>query len=181
MKKTIAILLVLVLAGVGLFAADKTLQLTTTVATLNEFKVTRTPIDAGDVNDFSKFTALLTRTTLGVDRTSTLDGAAYLTVANNSTTAYSIGLKAGKLAAEGIKTEIGYTVTCGDAVGVEALSTSSVAGSTTFTEALSVTGDVNNGVNIASKAISVAIVTNDFDSAGAGNYVGLIYFNITAV
>ena len=181
MKKTIAILLVLVIGMVGVFAADATLSLTTTVAALNEFKITTAAIGANDTHDYSKYAALTTQTTTAVTRDGGISSASYLTVLNNSTTAYNIGVKASRLAATDITTTIGFTVSCGSASNVPALEPADATSSNTYTQALGVTGTVTDGLVIASAPISIIVNANDFNSAAAGSYTGYIYFNVTAV
>ncbi|MXI86764.1 hypothetical protein [Sphaerochaeta halotolerans] len=180
MKKTIAILLVLVIGMAGVFAADDaSLKLTTSVGTLTEFKITQEAIGTSDTHDYSKFTALGVRNTSEVSRNSGIADAAYITVANNSTTDYSIGVKASKLAADGIGTTIGYNVTVGT-VTVAALEPLAASTSTTYTEVIKVVGTAENGLTIASEQITASIITNEYDSAAAGSYEGFIYFNVTA-
>jgi hypothetical protein len=180
MKKTIAILLVLVIGMAGVFAADASLKLTTTVNTLNEFKITSEPIGTGNEQNYSAFTALetLEETTVAAD--GTLGSDAYLAVANNSTTPFTVGLRASKLTADGINTTIGYTVTCGDALSVAAVELVDIENED-FTGALEVTGDAN-GVMIDTEAITVSIDQNDFNSAAASeDYIGYIHFNIATI
>lgn len=178
MKKTIVILLILVITMVGLFAAaDATLKLNTTVTELNGFKVTQTAIGANDTHDFSKFTALATRAAVNVSRDNGMALQAFLTVANNSTTPFSIGIKAGKLKNPGMSYQIGYTVSCGVANNIQAVPVADVI-TTSYVKALSVAGSPITGINIVSNEISVDINANDFDSATPGDYEGTIYFNI---
>jgi hypothetical protein len=181
MKKTIAILLVLVIGMAGVFAADDaSLKLTTTVETLNEFKITSEPIGTGDEHNYSAYTALTALPETSVAADGTLGSSAYLAVANNSTTAFKVGLRASKLTATGINTTIGYTVTCGTASSVAAVELADIE-SANFIGALEVTGDAN-GVMIDTKAITVSINENDFNSAAASpDYIGYIHFNIATI
>nr|WP_321262719.1 hypothetical protein [uncultured Sphaerochaeta sp.] len=182
MKKTIAILLVLVIGMAGVFAADDaSLKLTTTVNTLNEFKITSVGIETGSENDYSAFTGLvpLAETTVAAD--GTLGSTAFLAVANNSTTPFKVGLRASKLTASGINTTIGYTVSCGTASSVPAVESANIE-SANFIAALEVTGTVEHGVEIATEQISVSIDQNDFNSAAAStDYIGYIHFNIATI
>lgn len=177
MKKTIAILLVLVIGMVGVFAADATLALTTTIATLNEFKITQAAIGVNDTHNYSKFTGLDPRTTTEVSRDNGMTDPAFITVANNSTTPYEIGVRARKLAAPDITTTIGFSVTV-EGVSIDALEPVAADSDSTYKQVISVAGDATNGLAIASKEITVSIVENDYDSAAAGSYTGYIYFNI---
>lgn len=181
MKKTIAILLVLVIGMAGVFAADDaSLKLTTTVNTLNEFKITSEAIATGDEHNYSAFTALDILPETSVAANGTLGSSAYLAVANNSPSAFEVGLRASKLTATGINTTIGYTVTCGTASAVAAVELADIE-SAGFIGALEVTGDVD-GVMIETEAITVSIDQNDFNSAAASEgYIGYIHFNIATI
>ena len=184
MKKTIAILLVLVIGMVGVFAeTEKTLELTTTVKQLTGFKVTQEAIGDGDKHNFSKFTALDERTTVEVSTNSTgdLSATAFLTVANNSTTSFSVGVKGVEMTStdqDPTSSKIQYTYKVGSDVARASLTTSALEDAN-FVEALKVTGTIENGMQIESAAITVVVDSNDYNSAAAGNYAGTLYFNIT--
>jgi hypothetical protein len=189
MKKTIAILLILVIGMVGVFAegndpptpatleSSKTLKLTTTVQQLTGFKVTQEAIDVNDIHDYSKFAGLYERGSVAVNTAGTMTDKAYLTVANNSTTPFSIGVKGSELSATGISTKIQYTYAVGSVTNGTSLATDAVEGAV-FTKALSVTGSTTHGMQITSQEITVKVNQNDFDSAAPGNYTALLYFNI---
>jgi hypothetical protein len=204
-KKTIAILLVLVIGMVGVFAAsydpsnisEKTLKLTTEVIPVHGFKITTTSIDdATNENDkksyayFSTGMNVLEQTSVTpagdatVDQdgyvSSTLGDGAYLTVANNSTTAIKIFVKASPFkmpvpdgGTASNLSEINYRVTINS---VDTIST----GSFNETEVMLVQS-AGDGLVIKSEAISVALNANDYNSATASSgYLGIVYFNISS-
>jgi hypothetical protein len=198
MKKTIAILLILVIGMVGVFAAtynpsnsgEKELKLTTEVVSVQAFKITDDAVSTQDNahRRFASYTSLdvldEVALTLSDSETitdgyipATLSATPYLTVANNSGTGLSIYVKADPLAVTGdgtnIDTEINYNVKIGSVT---------IPSNSTFhtSPVMTVTAD-EDGLLIESKAISVDILADDYDSAKASDaYVGVVYFNISS-
>lgn len=204
-KKTIAILLVLVIGMVGVFANEpdpvpynpsntslKQLELKTTVPTIQAFRISTAAVaTANNANrKFSSYAELedLPSATLSLEQGSTVDSygyvpaelsaTPYLTVANNSGTGLSIYVKADPLAVTGEGTDIDTVINYNVKIGDETISSKV----TTFhtTAVMTVTAD-KGGLLIKSEAISVDILADDYDSAKASNdYVGVVYFNISA-
>jgi hypothetical protein len=188
MKKTITIMLVLAIAITGIFAEDvtadtddATLQIQTTVSPLTGFKVTSAT--AWDTMTYADFTGMTTADLISVTRDGGLGGTAFITAANNSTTAYEIGMTATAMIGQtgGTDSTIDYTVSVdsdSDSDDEDAIEFDT----STDTEAvtvLSVTGG-NDGMVISSKEISVALDTVSYDDAKPDTYVGLITFSVVS-
>lgn len=181
MKKTIAILLVLVLAGVGLFAAPTnnstdTLTLTTKVATQFSIKLLSTAslssMTPGQFND---------ATTLGTYafNDTTYDNFADYSIAikTNGKTGIIVGATASSLASTETVTKISYTISN----GTETLTSTTVAGGTPTT--LFTEGTVTSGMRILSQPITISLTQTGTDSvanaAASDLYTGTVTFTLT--
>jgi hypothetical protein len=174
MKKTIAILLVLVIGMAGMFAAE--LNLTTNVAGKSNFKITVAP---ATLNNYGHFLGLMSEDSIAINFVENGDDTvedAYLTMATN--VPYSISMSA-----EAMQTDdetltnapfIDYTVTANN-----------VDYTTNFTESAVVVraisaDEAKNGMIVESHKISAELDQNDYFSAATGDYTGVITFNITS-
>lgn len=186
MKKTIAILLVLVIGMVGVWAAtndgdDSTLQITTSVSQLTGFKVTKT---AKSTNSYADFSLMETADILAIDETGSfgLDGndaaiTAYITAANNAVADFTIGVSATAMTGEtsGNNSVINYKVYI---AGSEKWDTAAPA--TDPVDVLTVNGTASTGMVVASSAITISVNSVDYNNAAVDTYVGLITFEITS-
>lgn len=180
MKKTIAILLILVIGMVGVFADDynsrTTLELTTDVEQLTGFRITTTSITDG--HDYSAFTGLTDLTTVVVDLAG-LGEEAYLTAANNSSTQpYKIRVLGVEMSDSDVDTKIRFTFTVGLGEGIESIAKKETYLVEDFTEVMTVSGTTTNGMQVDSSEITVALIANDFNSAAPGSYVGSLIFEV---
>ena len=189
MKKTIAILLVLVIAGVGLFAApatiDKTIKVTTTVPGINQMAISEAvvPLNTKTADDFN--TAIGTEFTefaleYGDSGTALTSDSAFLYTLSNSRSGYSVTMKATAMANEtgNISSFINYTVNCGSAdidtsdattAGDEVAASSEVLISTGVAE-----------VTLTKNQITIIVDGPEFAAAAEGDYEGIITFNYVA-
>ncbi|MPM08117.1 hypothetical protein SDC9_54429 [bioreactor metagenome] len=189
MKKTIAILLVLVIGMVGVFADTAKIDITTSVTPINGIIVTVideaiTPlISTSTYADFSALATsafdIATDTPVTVERPTSLNAYSdigYLHYYSNQAAAFSTTVTAAPLAsAAGIITStIDYRVKVGtDVYNTTAGSMGTVVSLRTGTETTS---------TIGTKTISVSLDPDDFDSAMVANdYEGIITFTFTAV
>lgn len=175
MKKTIAILLVLVLAGVGLFATD--LLLTTSVSEKNLFKISGSDYSSQTFNDAFSSTELTgdVVTTRVVDIDTGID-TTYLTMGTNSTTGFTVKFtSASQLASPTVLgTPIDYTITCNgksiDTVDNDPIEIATLARAT---------GQL---AKIVSYPITVAMDAETFyNAAEAGDYTATVVFEIGTV
>ncbi|AEV29186.1 hypothetical protein SpiGrapes_1374 [Sphaerochaeta pleomorpha str. Grapes] len=177
MKKTIAILLVMTMALVGVFAAaetttDKTLKITTAVSAASGFKVTSNAIGENNFGYFNN--SLTTIASLPVTIENGIGADAYLSVANNSTTAsLLVYMKAANMIASGVDTTIGYKVTCNEVVYDTLNDTENKLVTT-------VLGSSSTGIAMESDQISVVLNSDSYYDAAPGNYEGIITFTISA-
>jgi hypothetical protein len=166
------------IALTGVFAAsettsDKTLKITTAVSAASGFKVTSNAIGE---NNFGYFNTSLTPiTSLPVTIESGIGtAAAYLSVANNSTSSgLSVYMKATDMVATGVTTKIGYTVQCKSA----SYNTLSTTGNQLVT---TVTGSSSTGIAMESNVITVDLDDDTYYNAAPGSYEGIITFTISA-
>lgn len=181
MKKTIAILLVLVIGMVGVFAATE-LDLTTTVSTFSLFKITANDYSAADY-----YTTFVTTNSsdvvasVGVD-TSGLVANTYLTMATNDTTGFTVKItNATKMTIGGAGTgsAIDYTISAG-ASG----SWDTSANNPTAFEVMTVNA-TSAGAKVTSTPLTVALDLASYNNAEATetgeSYVGVVTFEIGTV
>ncbi len=184
MKKTIAILLVLVIGMVGVFAAtiDNTLTVGATIAPVNLMGVYTlgTPAPSSNATawqpNFSYATSITSDTTVEV---------ATLHTRSNNRGGYSVTMTAKPLSST--TGEEGNTVTTYLGYKIEAFENNTSAGSSTVASYQSGNGNAATIINVA--PFTTAIVTESRDlsvtiadiySAPAGVYSGDIIFGFTA-
>jgi len=189
MKKTIAILLVLVIGMVGVWAATAKIDITTSVAPINGIIVTIIddsiiPLESDDT--YADFSALVdfafdieSDTPVTVGRPANTDeytDIGYLHYYSNQAAAFSTTVTADPLASVAgiITSTIDYRVKVGtDVYNTTLGSTGTVVSLRSGTETTS---------TIGTKTISVSLDPDDFDSAMVSNdYEGIITFTFTTV
>ncbi|RFU94417.1 hypothetical protein DYP60_09445 [Sphaerochaeta halotolerans] len=174
MKKTIAILLVLVIGMAGVFAAE--LDLTTNVAGKSNFKITVAP---ATLNNYGHFLGLTSEDSIAItfveDGSDTVEDA-YLTMATNVPYSISMSAEAMETTNETLTNApvINYTVTANNANYITNTTESAVV-----VRAINAT-EAQNGMIVVSHKISAELNQNDYFSAATGGYTGVITFNITA-
>jgi len=187
MKKTIAILLVLIIGMAGVFAADLTanLNLITTVYEFNEMIITEendvtwTPFGEGqkaDVNARSTYTGTTAETRKSIDPyTTDAQAVGYLHTRTNLRRGYTVKVKATQLSSLDETTqEIDYSIfNGGESPVYTTAATPPVA--VTFVEQESGTG-----MRLKSTPISVLLLATG-DELSAGVYTGDITFEYTAL
>ena len=187
MKKTIAILLVLVIAGVGLFAAantfDSILNIGTVIAPINQMAVTAantpyvwtTPLDGENFTAFPSESAYSGLT--DIDHYNKDGVVAYLQARSNNRNGFKIDMNATALASTvGSVTEyIDYIAKCGDAV------VTTVAGATTVNSGTVGTILYANEVAYLDVTEITVNLTEKLEDAAEGTYTGTITFTYTAV
>lgn len=175
MKKSIAILLVLVIATVGLFADTAAMQVKTTIIAASEVVITadNPGFSNPTYEDFSALTAIADA--VAVDKASTTIG--YLNFFTNKTTGLTATFTATKLAdndaTSPVSTTIGYTVT------VNGVSKDAAAGASA---PITLVATGQTGTTIATLPITIDLVDDDYDTAAVakGLYVADIVFTYTA-
>lgn len=187
MKKTIAILLVLVIGMAGVFAADLTadLNLITTVYEFNEMKITEANSvtwttfgedQEADVNASSTYTGTTVATRKSIDPyTTTAQDVGYLHTRTNLRRGYTVTVKATQLSSLDVTTQaIDYSIfNGGESAVYTTAATQPVA--VTFVEEGSGTG-----MRPKSTPISVLLSATG-DTLSAGVYTGDITFEYTAL
>lgn len=187
MKKTIAILLVLVLAGVGLFAAytvnDSTLTIGTVINGVNLMGIYEvgTAVPSGNTWGATAYTAPNTLIT-----SSSITPVAVLHTKSNHRGGYKVTMKANSPltstsdpeSSNATESTIGYVVSAFAGATNEGVSTATAsAGATTATTIIDTTSSMS-GMTTTSRDIKVTVA--DYDTAYAGNYTSTITFNYTA-
>ena len=186
MKKTIAILLVLVLAGAGLFAAvtsgSADLHLSVTIAPINQMAITKTDtphtwaLPEAPEDDFSSAYDIDNAYGL-TDANETLSTIAYLQARSNNRNGFSIGMSATPLkATQGSDIQyIDYTVECG---GVAIATVDGV---------VTATGTVVDKIEYENDGIAFLPITaidlqltETIENAADGEYSASITFSYTA-
>ncbi len=189
-KKTIAILLVLVIGMVGVFAATtpfvstakQTLELSTSVAIANAFIITDAPADANDTfySVFGAVGDLDTTTERAVD---VLEGIpeTYLIIGTNSTAGFELYLdEAPAMVAIDTDTVIDYTikVLANDDV-VVAWDTSGDKPAKANRLIINAKASSETGAALFSRQITVEIDDVSYYAATAGSYSADVVFNVT--
>ena len=195
-KKTIAILLVLVIGMVGVFAEGngqqestvKELKLTTTVPVRTGFKVTNSEILSYDTFKAANHIGAVTVTVAETGGTQTLSSTLYLTVVNNAATPYKIGVQGLNMTSSSTSSSIKYTYTVGEITTAESSVATLGSYKTAVTaQASSTTTEGENptttygGIDIKSKQITITLDSDDFNAAGSGSYTGTLYFDIVTI
>ncbi len=195
MKKTIAILLILVIGMVGVFAATATVDVTTEISALNEIGITSIAVtDAtktyADFQSFLSTNAIESPVSVNTFTAATATTIGHLTFFTNSTSGFTTSFVADVLkdsdTSNPVDSTIGYTVIVGrsrDAQGetTEAGITQD-AGITTSSDDLTLVNSSATDSSIGSRSIEVYLDESDFNSAAIpeGDYVGTITFTYTA-
>ncbi|WP_320128299.1 hypothetical protein [uncultured Sphaerochaeta sp.] len=188
MKKTIAILLVMTMALVGVFATTAAMQVTTVVAEKANVKLTAYST-TGLLTATSTLAAFDALTALGATAPVTVGKTAvdvYTPVANlnffsNQTAAFTTTFTAKSMYVTGTSTStsrIDYTVKVGDTSPVSLLSTDA---GTAASSSIELKGVTTAGSVAGTLPIAVKVVDADWDAAAQGTYVGDITFTFTAV
>jgi hypothetical protein len=179
MKKSIVTaLLVAAFAASSLFAmgpgasstttdSSAELNLSTTIAGINEMKLTVSEVTT---SDFATATANGETETVSLDT----DGntLAYLSVMTNNRTGFTVGIGATALASEteGNDYVINYTLSCGDSASIDT-STQSKA---------SVSKDSIDELSAFSYAVSVDLDDDEYNAALEDDYTATVTFSYTA-
>lgn len=177
MKKTIAILLVLVIGMVGVFAAQtKVIDLSASVDAVNKLLITKTAY-----TDFSQHAAAeddAATLEITIDDMDPIE-VGYLTIFSNSRSGFDLSYEATALSST-ISGEIRY-INYSLQIGSD--TANSTSGSTNITETLSEqdeTGEDTTELTVYSKMITITPL--DYDTAVAGDdYEGTITFTFVAV
>jgi hypothetical protein len=178
MKKTIAILLVLVIGMVGVWAANPdftgytnsssaTIDLSTEVAERTGVKIATTGISGTAMSEkVSSFLALTQAPDL-VFTDANLDETIYVSYLTNKVATASVKVTATALATEttGVTTEIGYSVSIGGATAIEVPALTSGVELTFYNEASD-----GNGMRVDSKQVDIVMDYEDWISASADDY-----------
>lgn len=179
MKKTIAILLVLVIGMVGVFAATQTkvIDLSASVDAVNKLLIT-----TAAYTDFSKHVeaeADAAELSIVIDDMDPIN-VGYLTIFSNSRSGFDLSYEATALASDEVAGEtryINYSLKIGDGTA------QSTSGPTNITGTLSSqddTGEDTTALTVYSKQITITPL--DFNTAVAGSdYEGTITFTFVAV
>lgn len=195
MKKTIAILLVLVIGMVGVWAADAQLSLTTSVPVQTYIFVSNASFDSTGIDTFEEFfanvqeigvtgttgdadyiTSGLTAVAVAgtpVELQSTIQTVGKLHYMTNAPVGVSVKMKASLLSSPTPATNaetIGYTVNVN---GVTVVATS---GATTESSAIGFAGSAG-ALTINNYDVKITLVETDYLNAPADTYNGDIYFN----
>ncbi len=184
MKKTIAILLVLVIGMVGVFAAEAQLDLSLTVVPITQIYVSNAIGDSPE--NYTAFMALVSEdavngTAVALQSTAqTVGKLHYMTnIAAGTTVKMGATLLTGSIntntstepEATATYNTIGYSVEVNDVTVV-------ASAAATPSSAIALPG--TNGVfTIASHDIDVTLVKADYENAAADTYTASIYFNFT--
>lgn len=180
MKKTIAILLVLVLAGVGLFAVPLTdnqteLELKTAVGGQYAVKISSDEITTTDLaSKISTFKTLSEVTSATFDDSTALDVDLYVSYLSNQKIQAKVSVSAAPMASSDTSTKIGYIVS-------GSFTDSPVTVDATKTITFYDEGSVVNGMRVFSKAIKIAMIQDDWTAAtAADNYTTTWTVNLTS-
>lgn len=190
MKKTIAILLVLVIGMVGVWAAftnttAQTLNLTTTIASVNAFAITTA--DYSDNSFWSVFGTSGSESPADTSVTRTVDiddgiQTSYLTIGTNNVGGFSVYLNSATtmtIDGSGTGSEIDYEITVGDAIFNTADTSSNVQ------LAATVSAVAGAGAKVESYEILVNLDEESYYNAEATVddevYQSTVIFGITAI
>jgi len=173
MQKTrLAILLILIIASAGIFAATDDFTVTTSIEEIGLMKVSSAAIQA---STSQAYIASGTFTTLPITTSGPQTFDAYLTVLANKRTGFDVSMNAtAMVSTEGsYSAYIRYTVSCGDGT----TTTPAGTGSSTLTILAKSSLTALTGF---SRKISIDIDETTFNEAVAGSYVGTVTFVFTA-
>ena len=177
MKKTIAILLVLVIAMAGVFAADTSpvsseLDLKTTIDLIFQSKLVGSANKLVTV-DATSFDAITTANLLAEQSVSPslTTSFGYLYIKTNSEEGYKLKITGEKLTSTTTASEINYVLTAG---------TATYTSSTNTSVEYSTSGNLT-ALSVNEFPVSVAVVANDWNTALAGNYTADVTFEFTTI
>lgn len=176
MKKTIAILLVLVIGMVGVFAADPSpatasLQLQTSVGLIFQTKLVATTNKLTPVN-VTNFDAASTLLTEQIVDTLTRDFG-YLYIKSNNKPGYDLDITGSPLTSGSLDTDINYILTATAGSDSAKLDTLTTANNTKYTSSVFAALDVTEFV------VSVVLNETDFAAALVGDYTADVIFSFT--
>lgn len=176
MKKTIAILMILVLAGVGLFAAaTDNFTVTTDVAPIDKMTVSTVEFTGTDESTFDNLTAY---TNFAVTtQAGTKTGTGWLSTLSNNRKGYQVTMKATAMTSTEISPAayINYEVEC----NAVTLTTNNGTTVTAATPVVNITSPVT-AIGSTSNEISVTVNAAQYAAAVAGSYTGTVTFTYTA-
>ncbi|ADY12420.1 hypothetical protein [Sphaerochaeta globosa] len=176
-KNIIAVLLIVTIFTVGLFAAtnpaDSSFDVSTTIQGINKMKITAevfTGTSPGSFNTADGFDS-----PLGVTEAGSQDFDAYLSTLSNNRTGYTVTMEATAMAStvSSITAYIDYTV------GVNGV-TFTTDGATAGTAVDVITVASLTGLSSESHQISLSVDQTSFDAAVEGTYEGTVTFTYTA-
>lgn len=185
MKKTIAILLVLVIGMAGVFAADADLTLTTTVPMNDEIKLTAyetTSFVFGDVGSTTVFDYSFDLDVWNNTSTETSQNVAYIHARSNRSGGFKVTATATALTmTEGsgesaVNYYIGYKITAGDAANVEVPASNAT---TTVGTVMTVAAPSGVGYSQSQKPITVIPAGKSIDYK-QGQYEATVTFTVAA-
>lgn len=175
MKKTIAILLVLIIAGAGLFATtgDTTstdLKLTVAIADVFHMKLVKTgsKLASLDLTSYDNLGTGDKLATKAVDKSSDLLG--YLYIKTNNQDGYVLSISGAPLASTTASTTINYTISAGTASYITSTST-----------ATNYTRGAATALVVDEYSVIVDLVESDYDNAAKADYEADVTFTYTAV
>ena len=179
MKKTIAILLVLVIGMVGVFAgaydASETINLTTDVLPVSSLFITTAQYD--EYTDYDTASTDEAELDIIVNASGVIEGVGYLTIFSNLRSGYAIGYEVTALTSGTGENAryINYSVQ----IGSDALTLVTTNDATTDSATIKSVGS-QTLVEVFSEEIKITI-DDDFNTAVAGDdYAGTIVFTYTA-
>jgi hypothetical protein len=174
MKKTIAILLVLVIGMAGVFAEDTStaiaeLDLTTTIDLVFRTKLVATAnkLESLDFTNFEAASALLTSQTVDLN---TADFG-YLYIMTNNAAGYELSIEADPLTSTDIATSINYVISAGGA---------SYDTADTGATATTVTSLAISALDVDEYTVSVDLDETTYNAALPASYTADVAFTFTA-
>ena len=185
MKKTIAILLVLVIAGVGLFAAQATESVLTVntkvlgVLELGIFSSAKT-----GVSTFDGTGVVATATIADIDQETAgpaVSNTLYLAVRTNQRVTTHVGLNASALKNGALAEYMAYNIKFGtpDTGGVATSQTiAAAAGPTIIADVATIAPET--GLRVLNFPFDINITKEQYDAATIGDYVATLTFTVTA-
>ena len=176
MKKTIiAILAILIIASVSIFAVDDSFTVTTNVAEIGLMKVSSAAIVANTNTGYTNAGEFLT---LPITTSGTQDFSAYLTVLANKRSGYEVTMAATAMTSTvGSATSyINYTVSLvSDPLKKIVTNGATATGSVTVMDVNSLTA-----LTGASEKLALSVDSTTFEAAVSGSYTGTVTFTFSA-
>ena len=185
MKKTIAILLVLVLAGAGMFAAQATESvLTVETKVLGVLELGIFSDEQTGVSTFNSTGTTATATIEDIDQEvvgPAVSNTLYLAVRTNQRLTTRVGLNASGLKNDGLEEYMAYNITFGtpDTGGAATSQTiAAVAGPTEIENVATIAPAT--GLRVLNFPFDINITKDQYDAATIGDYEATITFTVTA-